>query len=191
MEYFLAALNKITDIDHKTWSQIQGISTVIKFPKKHLLCAQGSAPEYFYFIKKGVTRAYITSNTGSEYNKALFVDDMFFGPLSAMIKGDNSKVAYETLTNCELVEINIKEFMNLVEQSDSINRLYRKVLEVVFLKLETRDIEMVTLNATERYEKLQKRIPGIDNLISQYHIASNLGITSIQLSRIRKKLAAK
>ncbi len=51
--------------------------------------------------------------------------------------------------------------------------------------------ELSSLNATERYVKLKKEIPDIDNLIQQYHIASYLNITPVQLSRIRKELYSK
>jgi hypothetical protein len=47
------------------------------------------------------------------------------------------------------------------------------------------------LNGTERYLKLKKQISGIENLIPQYHIASFLNITPVQLSRIRKDLLKK
>jgi hypothetical protein len=61
-------------------------------------------------------------------------------------------------------------------------------VELHYAHLQKTNDELLTLNATGRYLKLQKRIPNIDNMINQYHIASNLGITPIQLSRIRKKL---
>ena len=44
------------------------------------------------------------------------------------------------------------------------------------------------MDATQRYLKLCKKIPDIESLIPQYQIASYLGITPVQLSRIRKKM---
>jgi hypothetical protein len=43
-------------------------------------------------------------------------------------------------------------------------------------------------NATERYLKLRSKHPNIDQRIQQLHLASHLGITPTQLSRIRKEL---
>ena len=47
---------------------------------------------------------------------------------------------------------------------------------------------MISLDATARYLQLLKQNPTIEDSISQYHIASYLGITAVQLSRIRKKI---
>ena len=63
--------------------------------------------------------------------------------------------------------------------------------EIFYASLENRTIELATLTAKDRYIKLKNRIPNIDNLIPQYHIASHLGITPIQLSRIRRDLLKK
>ena len=189
MEYLYTFLKERIPLTKDSWTKLQKISNEIEVPKKTILCNAGDTPNYFYFIKKGVSRGYLTLSNGHEYNKAIFTDNNFFGALSALIRGNNSNISYETLTDCKLVQVNFHAFMRLVETKNDINKLYRRVLEELFLKLEIRDIDLVTLNATERYMKLRAHTPEIDNLISQYHIASNLGITPIQLSRIRKKLS--
>jgi DNA-directed RNA polymerase specialized sigma subunit len=48
---------------------------------------------------------------------------------------------------------------------------------------------MALLDADKRYLILQNEYPGIELEIPQYHIASYLGISATQLSRIRKKMA--
>lgn len=78
--------------------------------------------------------------------------------------------------------------MGLCETNSKLKALYTKVLEYLYIKYEKRLVESISLNATERYLELQKQIPDVNTLISQYHIASYLGITPVQLSRIRKKL---
>jgi len=191
MEYLKEFLKKRITLTKGSWTKLQKISDIIDISKKTILCDFGTIPTSFYFLKKGVVRAYITLPNKQEYNKAIFTENTFFGALSGLIRGDQTQIVYETLTDCKLIEINFAGFMKLVETKNDINKLYRKVLEEIFLKLEIRDIEMVTLNATERYIKLKNNTPEIDHLISQYHIASNLGITPIQLSRIRKKMSTK
>jgi hypothetical protein len=50
---------------------------------------------------------------------------------------------------------------------------------------EKREIELVTLEAKERYAIFQQEHPQLEQLIPQYHIASYLGVSPTQLSRIR------
>ena len=66
--------------------------------------------------------------------------------------------------------------------------LYSRVLESVYIIYEKRLVEMISLDATNRYLELRKQISKVDELIPQYHIASFLGITPVQLSRIRRKI---
>ncbi len=65
------------------------------------------------------------------------------------------------------------------------------MLEYLFLNMEDRIYDLTLLNATEKYLKLKDEIPEIENLIAQYHIASYLNITAVQLSRIRKEIYSK
>ncbi len=46
------------------------------------------------------------------------------------------------------------------------------------------------MSASERYRLLREDFPGIEDLVSQYHLASHLGITPIALSRIRRRMRA-
>ena len=83
------------------------------------------------------------------------------------------------------------KFIELTKQNHELSLFHTKVLENVFISVVKRINELTTLNATERYLKLKNEIPDIENLIQQYHIASYLNITPVQLSRIRKELYSK
>ena len=64
---------------------------------------------------------------------------------------------------------------------------YIKILEGSYINSENKVYDLSVLNSTERYIKLKKEIPDIENLIPQYQIASYLNITPTQLSRIRRE----
>ena len=84
--------------------------------------------------------------------------------------------------------VDYKKFMDLCKENSGINTLYSKVLEAVYMKYENRLMDLIALDAKGRYLELRKQVPMVETLIPQYHIASYLGITPVQLSRIRKKL---
>lgn len=75
-----------------------------------------------------------------------------------------------------------------MKNNQDIERLARKLAELFFVQKEQREIDIVLLDADKRYLLFQKEFPGLENMIPQYHIASYLGITPTQLSRIRKKI---
>ena len=162
-------------------------------PKKHkantIICDIGDDAKHLYFIKSGVVRTSIISDSGKIFTRALYSENEFFGPLSSMIKGEKSTFVYEALTDCELVRSEHMEVQKLYGKHPKLMRFELKVLANVYIKMEKTIINLGTKNAKERYQKLLVRFRGIENLIPQYQIASYLGITPIQLSRIRKSLS--
>jgi hypothetical protein len=56
------------------------------------------------------------------------------------------------------------------------------------VEYEKRQLELISMDAKQRYLTLINEIPEIETLIPQYQIASYLSVTPVQLSRIRKKI---
>ena len=71
-----------------------------------------------------------------------------------------------------------------------INPKYVTLFILYSLK-EKRELEMSLLQADERYAIFRNEFKGVEQLIPQYHIASYLGISATQLSRIRNKMTSK
>ncbi|MCF6243220.1 MAG: hypothetical protein L3J74_18020, partial [Bacteroidales bacterium] len=116
-----------------------------------------------------------------------FTNSNFVGAYSSLITGQKNLINIQCLTVCTLQVADFEEFAKLYDKYPKIERLFRKFAETKFLIKEKREIELVMLDASERYEIFQKEHPNLENLIPQYHIASYLGITPTQLSRIRAK----
>ena len=71
----------------------------------------------------------------------------------------------------------------------SVGCVGRKIAEFYFLEKEQKELEMGLLDTDKRYLLMRERFPGIEAILPQYYIASYLGISPTQLSRIRKKLS--
>jgi len=67
----------------------------------------------------------------------------------------------------------------------ALNRVGRILVEHAWIGKERRETQLIMLNASERYRAFREEYPGLEQRIPQYHIASYLGITPVQLSRIR------
>jgi CRP-like cAMP-binding protein len=95
------------------------------------------------------------------------------------------------MTDCVIWTLKYDEITSRYDACPDLERLARKMAEYYFLQKEKKELEIVLLNATERYQIFQTEFPGIEQHIAQYHVASYLGITPIQLSRIRHPQASK
>ena len=188
MNPYLKFLNNIGEIDEESFKKLSSLTKYKKIASQTQLAMAGKIPSKVYMVISGVLRTYVTLESGKQYNKRLYSQISFAGALTSMIKKEPSIVVLETLTDCELYEIDYPGLKLLCEEDHKIGHLYSKILELTFIAYEDRNLDLMILSGTERYEKLRKQIPNIDILIPQYQIASYLNITPVQLSRIRKYL---
>lgn len=151
----------------------------------------GEVAENFFLLTKGVVRSYFTHKNGKEHTRTIYTPFTTTGALSSLILKKPSDLDYECLTDCELFYGNFHDFRKLTSKDIHFANQYSKILEKILLRIESRVFDLSVLNATQRYLKLKKDIPDIENLIAQYHIASYLNITPVQLSRIRKEIIEK
>ncbi|WP_139959018.1 Crp/Fnr family transcriptional regulator [Flavicella sediminum] len=188
LHQFMSAISPISEKSFQDYMEL----CKPKFCKAGTVLSKiGDVPEVLYFIKTGIARSYSISDKGVEYIRSLISPNNILAPTEALIKKQASKIGLQCLTDCDVLEINYKDLLEVNKNNNEIAAWYTKTVELHYAHLQKMNDELLTLNATERYLKLQKRIPNIDNQINQYHIASHLGITPIQLSRIRKKLYSK
>lgn len=176
------------NVPDEVFLKVKAITKFKRFDPQIQLDELGKVPSKLYLLISGVMRCYVISESGKEFNKRFFFPMNFAGSLTALIKNAPSEIVYETITECSLYEIDYKKLKAMCETDIVISNLYTSILEKVFMRYEKRQIDLISLNASQRYLKLKKDIPNIDKLVPQYHIASYLSITPVQLSRIRKKL---
>lgn len=179
-------------LSQETFNKLMSLIETDTHPAKYEIEKIGKKPTHFYFLIKGIVRTYnIQLKTGKESNIYLYFKESYFSSFASLINNEPSNLSIECLTDCVIAKCNYKEFIKLTDICPDLNLAYIKTIQNSLVLNEEKEIEFATLTATERYLSVKNRIPNIDNLISQKHIASYLGITPVQLSRLKKKLYAK
>lgn len=181
-------LNSIAHISEDTFKEILKITEFKKVPAGTQIVKLDEVPTKIYMLVSGVIRCYISTETGKEFNKSFYLATSFVGSLTALLKSKPSMFVFEALTECKIYEVDYHKLMKLCDKNPKLKDLYTSILETLYVKYEKRLVEMISMDATCRYLELRRQSPNIDELISQYHIASYLGITAVQLSRIKKKI---
>ncbi|MCB0632962.1 MAG: Crp/Fnr family transcriptional regulator [Saprospiraceae bacterium] len=156
--------------------------------KNDYLLREGDRAHYIYWLQEGVVRVFY-SQDGNEYNKTFFVPGMFPTPITALLSDSPSQLSFQALTPAQLVRFSYRKFRSMFDKHRCLESLMLRIMEIQWIKKERHDIRMVMNDATTNYLTFREEYPDLEHLIPQYHIASYLGITPIQLSRIRAKLA--
>ncbi|MCZ8342454.1 MAG: Crp/Fnr family transcriptional regulator [Leptospira sp.] len=163
----------------------------VEIKKLDYFVKEGEISREIGFLEKGIVRAFYTNDEGKEYNKTFFTPPNFIGSYASIITGMPNRLPQQALTDCIVWKLSIIDLDRLTEKYPEVERLRRRMSEYLFLRNEKRELEMALLDAADRYLILLDEFPGIENQIPQYHIATYLGISPTQLSRIRNKLAKK
>ncbi|WP_317171589.1 Crp/Fnr family transcriptional regulator [Spirosoma profusum] len=172
-----------------TWQQVETLFTETRLKKGDYFIKEGQLATQFAFVQSGVIRGFYRDQQGTEYNKHFFVSPSIAGGYTSLITGKPNQIIQQALTDCELLQANYQSFTAMYDTYPDLERVGRRFAERYFVEKERKEIEIVLLDAENRYRLFQEQYPGLEQQISQYHIASYLGITPTQLSRIRKKWA--
>ena len=161
-----------------------------KFKKKTHLLDVGQVSNEVYYLIKGCIRLYCEKD-GAELSTYFFTENMFAGSYDSFLSRKPSKVAIETLEECEVLVLTHEAQEKLYEVFPKMNEFIRKAIEQRFVLLHDLFISYLLNSPEERYLMLQKDRPELLQRIPQHQIASFLGITPVSLSRIRNRVLKK
>ena len=178
-----------SQISSHSWELIKENASFLILKKGEILIRESQVSRKTFFICKGVLRAYCNDANGNSYNKNLFLDHDFAGSTVSAIRKTPSTFTLESLEDSILISIDYRTYRNLIFSNDDLKDFYIAYLEQNWVvEKEQREVSLVLDDATARYLKFIEQYPDIDKRIPLQHIASHLGVTPTQLSRIRKSL---
>ncbi|MCU0423122.1 MAG: Crp/Fnr family transcriptional regulator [Bacteroidia bacterium] len=181
------AIKSMINMPEKDWKLFSECFEQKTLKKGEYFASEGKIETEIGFLEKGIIRAFYRTQDGVEYNKTFFISGDFFGAYASLVRRKPNRINIQTLTDVSYYKANYSAITALYEECRSVETLARLIAEEIYIQKENREIELALLQADERYQLFKAEYPGVENLIPQYHIASYLGITPTQLSRIRAK----
>ncbi|TGD59783.1 Crp/Fnr family transcriptional regulator [Flavobacterium humi] len=179
-------------VSEASFALLEEIIQFRELKRDEVLLQEGEVARNVHFLCKGAMIAFFSDETGSTYNKNIFLENQFAGSTVSALLGVPSQFTLQAIEDSTIITINYKKYKALIYAHEDLKNFYIAYLERNWIiDKEQREISIVMENATTRYLKLLKAHPSIDQRIPLQHIASHLGITPTQLSRIRKELKEK
>lgn len=153
------------------------------FKKGDFITIPGQVQRELYFVKDGVQMSYF--DTGDKIYTLAF---SYFPFLCAIAESFSfqvpSKYHLICLTDSELEYINYTDLQKLVDQSQQIERLFRRMTESMFADMIDLHIELRAMTILERYKKFCRKSPHLLQLVPHKYIASYLGIDPTNFSKL-------
>jgi len=191
MKAAIEYLNTISPLSQETIHALSKLFKPVVLKEEEFFIEEGKYAKEIGFLESGVARAFFVNKAGKEYNKQFFVGPTLIGAYSSLLTKQKNIIAQKTLTRCKIWKVSFSEIELLYTKFHDFERLGRKIAEYYFLEKEKKELEMALLDAEKRYLILREEFPGLEMKIPQYHIASYLGISPTQLSRVRNSMSKK
>lgn len=177
-------------ISDDTWQEFRKITRFREIKKQHYLYPLGEIPLSYSYLYQGLLRCFACDEKGNEYNKVFFDEGKFPGSMTALLTSTPSKLMIQAIEDSLIIDIDFSAYRDLMLKNNEIKLFQIYYLEKNWLlEKDAREIEIIQEDASARYLRFIRKYPKLVNRLPQYHIASHLGITPTQLSRIRKNLS--
>ncbi|HMR92869.1 MAG TPA: Crp/Fnr family transcriptional regulator [Chitinophagaceae bacterium] len=164
------------------------------FPKKLLrgkfLLKPGEHCQHYYFIHKGLLRAYI-KYAGKEITTWINPENEITTSIRSMSNNEPSREYIQALEDSDLIVIPYTALQQLYDNYPVMNTIGRIVLEEYYGGAEDRAFISRIPNAEMRYDHFLRSSPELATRVPSKYIASYLGMTEETLSRLRRKKTMK
>jgi len=145
---------------------------------------EGTYPKEICLILSGLLRIYYLDDQGKEWNKAFLQKDNFV--MATPNINEKSITNIQALLNTHLFCIGIEDWLQIGISFPELKDMHHTLIMQHMKEKGEREINLLTKDAAQRYKSFKVQFPELEDQIPHYHIASYLGITPTQLSRIRK-----
>lgn len=182
---FKKSIDKILLWGADCWSEIEPLIYIKELDKNDYFSKEGQLTRDFGFIINGILRIYYLNDKGEEWNKHFLQENDF---VASSISPEKKSITYiQALTKTIILCIPFPELVQISTKYNEINLFIQKLTFSYLEQKQNREISLLSEEAMNNYLTFKNSFPDLENKIQHYHIASYLGITPTQLSRLRKK----
>lgn len=155
--------------------------------KRSILLRPGEIDRHIYFVDEGCLRMFHTDNDGQEHNLCFYPENWWACDIVSFFKAKPATNTIQALEDSSLSYFSLPDLERLFTQVPKLERFFRILTQNGFDMFQRRVTSNLSKTAAQRYLEFRRHYPGLEQRISQKHIASYLGITAAFLSMMRKE----
>lgn len=182
------ALETLKPIPDADWLGIEPLFKRKEYRKGEHLISVGQTEKNLYFIESGILRSYV-DRADSEITVEFSFENTLFSSYESFIQQAPSRLNIQAITSAITWHISHTALQKFYEESMIGNYLGRVAAESLYIEKSTRELDLLTKTAKERYLDLLNKQPLLVQQIPLKLIASYLGITPQALSRVRRGIS--
>jgi CRP-like cAMP-binding protein len=166
--------------------EILSIFSEKKFKKGDLFKDEDTVIKKLGFLVEGSARNYFINDKGDEITDQIVQKNNFLSDIISVRTGEKSPIIIEILEKSIVLEAHMDNVWELLEYNVTFNILIREYIGDRSMELLQRHLMFLNGTAKERYHYILETNPEILQKFPLRYIATMIGVTPTQLSRIRK-----
>lgn len=185
--FFIHTIRQLTHISEADQAIYQQRFQTKLYRKGEFFLREGQVCKYIGIAEAGLLRHYVNQN-GFERTFSFVPGSRFLCDYESFISQAPSSRNIQALEDSIVHVAAFEDMEYFYAHTQSGNRIGRLVLGRVLIKMEKDLTSFYTDTPEQRYQKFVEEYPDLQQRISQYHIASFVGVKPPSLSRIRKRM---
>lgn len=178
-------IERYVPLSDEDWQVVASCWKVHHFAKGEFVSKAGAVETTFYIVESGVQRLYF-EHDGMEQCLGFSYGNSWSGDFDSFVGQHPGRFQVQAVTDSVLQGISHADLQQLFDRIPAMDRWGRLILEELVKGRATREVELLTLDAQERYGRLLERSPQLLQLVAQKDIASYLRMTPETFSRMRR-----
>ncbi len=171
-------------------SEIDDILSIFNekhFEKKTVFKKKDSVIKHLGFLVSGSARSYFINEKGDEITDQILLKDNFLADIISIRTKKASPIIIELIEDSVVLRAPMSEVFKLLDHNISFNILMREYMGDRAQELVKRHLLFLNGTAKQRYEYLRITNPSFLKKYPLKYVASMIGVTPTQLSRIRNE----
>ncbi|MBA3971869.1 MAG: Crp/Fnr family transcriptional regulator [Bacteroidetes bacterium] len=177
---FIKSIYNINEDDYRLFTKD---FKPIQFKKGEHITVPGQTAKKLFLVRNGVQMYYFDANGKTNILGFTYAPHFCVIPES-FLHQKPAKYYLTSVIDSELEYLTFENLQNLFDQSQQIERLFRKLFESVVVGLINRQIELRSTSIEERFRGFCQRSPHLFQLVPHKYIASYLAIDPTNFSKL-------
>jgi CRP-like cAMP-binding protein len=159
------------------------------FNQYDLITEAGNIERYFYFVLEGVQAIYILNEKGEKVVLGFSYAGSPSGVFDSFISKEPSSTFLEALKPSKLLAISLNDYLSLFKKYTDFHVWGHEFFQQILFGRLSREVELLTLSAEQRYVTFMQRCPEELKVIPQKYLASYLNMKPETFSRLRSSVS--
>jgi len=165
--------------EHHLWDK------TLELKRGEVLHLAGDRDDNIYHVVSGTLRSYVVVNDEEQIIRFGYEGD-FFAAIDCLITGGPTMLSAQAIRKCTLRVIRKQVYTDHLVGNPEMNALWQQILSWMVVGQLEREIDLLTNDPAERYQRVLARSPRLFQEIPAKYIANYLRMTPETMSRIRR-----